>query len=151
MVTDAQGFKDSTGEPAAIGVYFNKESFFRMTSLQLREMFEDAPEIRAHISIFEAYAPLVALRLAPERFRERRIGILIDNPAAAAVLKKLRGPTKKGPEQAELQRIAELYLWELTRLDARITEVQLVPGEQNPRADAVSRGLWNRLYLMDDQ
>ena len=146
--SDAQGFADSTGFPAAIGIYFGPQAYYRLTSFQLVQLFPDAPDPRAHISIFEAYAPLVPLRLNPERFQNKLIGVLLDNPAAAAVLSKLRGPTAPGPLRAELQRIAELYFWELTKLNARFSDVRLVPGEQNPYADAVSRGNWKALQAL---
>ena len=143
--TDAAGYASAEGLPAAIGIFYEPGNYIRMTAAQLLDRFTDAPHPTADIAIFEAYAPLVALRLQPQRYSGRLLGFLLDNPAAAAVLGKLRGPTQPGPLQTQLQQIAEAIFWELTQLNARITRIDLVPGSENPRADAVSRGQWDRL------
>jgi hypothetical protein len=145
METDARGHASAANEPAAIGIWLDKATYLRLTAPQLRGRFADAPAPKADIAIFEAYAPLVALRAYPERFRGQLIVSLIDNCAAAKVLRTGRGPTHDGPLQGMLQAIAEAIQLELTHLDARFVYVDLVPGAENPRADAVSRGEYHRL------
>ena len=145
---DAAGYAATTDTQAATGIFYNRSSYWRLTPGELQYMFADAPALTADIAVWEASAPLVALRLEPNRYRGRLLGFVTDNPAAAAVLQKLRGPTHPGPLQDQLQRIAEAIFWELTRLHARITSVLLVPGGENPRADAVSRGQWDRLAAL---
>ena len=131
--TDARGLATAAGEPATIGIYMDKHTFMRFTSSELTQHFADAPAANADIAVFELYAVLIALRVYPDRFRGKLIGSLIDNPAAAAVLKKTRAQSHAGPLQEQIHNIARAILTELTRL---------VPGELNPRADAVSLGAW---------
>jgi hypothetical protein len=146
--TDARGLAEATDEPAAIGIFINCTMFRRFTSSELLLLFDDAPALDADIAVFELYAVLVALRIYPDYFRGKTLGFLIDNPAASAVLKKARAQSKDGPLKQQMHDLNIAILTQLTRLDARITEVALVPGEQNPRADAVSRGDWVRLQAL---
>ena len=141
--TNARGA--GTTEEAAIGYFFDAGCFARFTASELQAMFADAPAADADIAILEAYAPLVALRMEPERCTDQLLLFLVDNPAAGAVLRKLRGPGTNKPLHAQLQAIAVEIFYELSSLRSRITSVEVVPGELNPRADAVSRGHWQRL------
>ena len=141
--TDARGA--GTTEEAAIGYFFDAGCFARYTASELQALFDDAPAADADIAVLEAYAPLVALRMEPERCADQLLSFLVDNPAAGAVLRKLRGPGTSKPLHAQLQAIAVELFYELSHLRSRITSVEVVPGERNPRADAVSRGHWQRL------
>jgi hypothetical protein len=143
--TDAAAYAASVNRPAAIGIYFPNDKFcIHKNAYELRALFDDAPDAADDIAIFEAYAPLAALRLAPDRFRNRLVGVQVDNPAASAMLHRLRGPSKKGPLKQKLQTIAEAIFWELTYLHARFSRITLVRGEDNAHADAVSRADWPR-------
>ena len=144
--TDACGLADT--HEAAIGIYFDRYNYVRFTAAELRARYADAPALDADIAVLEAYAPLIALRWAATMCAGRLLGCRIDNPAAAAVLRKLRGPTRSTPLRAQLQAVAEAIFWELTYLASRITVVDLVPGDENERADAVSRGEFNRLATL---
>jgi hypothetical protein len=145
LQTDARGLATAQGEEAAIGIYLSPEKFIRLTATELGQKFDDAPAQDAAIAVFELYAVLAALRIYSAECKGKLLGSLIDNPAAAAVLDKMRGQTRHGPLQHQMQTLAELIAIELVRLDARFTEVSLVPGEDNEIADAVSRGDWSRL------
>ena len=82
------------------------------------------------------------LRLEPEKFRNKLIGLLTDNPAAANTVRRLRGASLK------LQAIAEQILHELTNLGSKFTSVEHVLGSTIPLADALSRHDMAKFYAL---
>ena len=151
LQTDARGHtfeaRSDDASESAIGYYVDPTCYRRMTSSELTMVFHDAPPPDAAIAIFEAFAPLAFLRLEPERCRGQIINLRIDNTAAAAVMRRLRGPTQLDkPLREALQSVAEAVWFELTKLGARFGNIKLVPGSENELADAVSRGQWDRLW-----
>lgn len=135
--TDAE----STG---AVGVFI-MGGYAGLTHPQLCSLFlpEGAyvPPPGQHISVYETFAVLAAVRLFPAQFENRHLRVRSDNTQTVAAIQNQT--SSAGQTKAHIMRILrELFAWSV-KLNFRLTAAHL-PGFQNAMADALSRGQHDR-------
>jgi hypothetical protein len=113
------------------GVFW-EGAFAYLTEQDVRVLVPEIPPGEQHIQVWEAAAPLCAVRLFPDLARGHNVHCVTDNKGAEAALNK---GSSKHDETLHVIRAA----FELTRaLDCRI-RMAWIPGKANPIADAISR------------
>lgn len=139
--TDAE----STG---AIGIFLKGGyaglTYRELASLGARMGWYTPPQ-GMHISVYETFAVLAAVRLFPEAFRDQHVCVRSDNTATVAAVRHL---TSKAPTcKATIMRIVRELFQHSVSLNFRLTAVH-IPGFQNAMADALSRGQWERFQAL---
>ena len=137
--TDAEG-------SGAVGAFL-WGGYVGLSAAQVRRLLPaDTPPPGLHISVYETFAVLVAVRLFPEAVRNKHLCVRSDNTATVAAINKLTC-TAKGPSRAAIMAILRSLFSASVRLNFRLT-AQHIPGVENGLADALSRQEWGRFQSL---
>lgn len=98
-----------------------------------------------HISVYETFAVLMAVRLFPEAFRDRHLRVRSDNTQTVAAINK--GTCRGRESKVHMMCILRELFAQSVRLNFRLTASHL-PGFQNALANALSRGQYDRFALL---
>lgn len=144
--TDAEG-------SGAVGVFLFG-GFAGLTHQQACRLLPgEVPPQGLHISVYETFAVLVAVRLFPDAVRNQNLCLRSDNTATVAAVNKMTC-TAAEPSRGHTMRILRRLFTASVQLNFRLT-AQHVRGVDNGLADALSRQDWPRfktlLRLWSDQ
>ena len=130
--SDARGCGD-------IGTFATPTDYNMLKHAEISTRWADAPPTDADVTVHESFAILTAIRLHLPHITGKRVGLIVDNPKAAKMARKLR-------HRDPLIHPYAITIYNLaTAHGFRITEVRHVPGTANQLADACSRFDTNRL------
>lgn len=137
--TDAEG-------SGAVGVFL-WGGYVGLTHRQLQRLLpQDTPPPGLHISVYETFAVLVAVRLFPDAVRNQNLCLRSDNTTTVAAVNKMTC-TASEASKAHIMSILRKLFSASVRLNFRLTALH-VRGVDNGLADALSRQDWPRFRSM---
>ena len=137
--TDAEG-------SGAVGVFLFG-GYIGLTHQAVRQLLpKDTPPPGLHISVYETFAVLVAVRLFPEAVRSQHLCVRSDNTTTVAAVNKLTC-TAGEPSKTYIMRTLRRLFTASVQLNFRLT-AQHVRGTDNGLADALSRQDWGRFQAL---
>ena len=113
------------------GVFW-EGAFVYLPEARVRELVPEISPGPQHIQVWEAAAPLCAIRLFPDMARGHCIHCLTDNKGAEAAL------NKGSSHHDDTLPVIRAAFYATREMDCRI-HVGWIPGKANPIADAISR------------
>ena len=144
--TEPREFQTDAELNCGVGVYFAADAYCGLTRAELEREFSDVPPPGCHISVYETYAVLVAVRRFPALARGRHLCVRSDNSQTVAAVNK--GSTGAGISGADTMRVLRALFSESCRLGFRLT-ARHIPGVVNSLADALSRQDWPRFHALN--
>lgn len=133
--TDAEG-------SGAVGVFLFG-GYVGLTHQALKQLLpKETPPPGLHISVYETFAVLVAVRLFPEAVRNQHLCLRSDNTTTVAAVNKMTC-TAGEPSKTHIMRTLRRLFTASVQLNFRLT-AQHVRGVDNGLADALSRQDWGR-------
>lgn len=137
--TDAEG-------SGAVGVFIFG-GYVGLPHSRLRQLLpHDTPPPGLHISVYETFAVLVAVRLFPEAVRNQHLRLRSDNTSTVAAVNKMTCAAK-GPSRAHMMTILRRLFSASVHLNFRLTALH-IPGVNNGLTDALSRQDWPRFHTL---
>ena len=119
-----------------IGIWL-QGAYNSLAYADLRQLYTDVPDVSCHISVWEMFAVVVAVRLYAEFMAGRYWRVRSDNTQVVAWFMKGDAPPLE--VSAWLKEIASLSIELCFRIGAKH-----IPGAANCMADALSRQNWSK-------
>ena len=146
MHTAPREFQTDAEGSGAVGVFIFG-GYTGLTHPQLRQLLpRDVPPQGLHISVYETFAALVAVRLYPEAVRNQHLCLRSDNTVTVAAVNKMTC-TAAEPSRTHVMCILRKLFNASVALNFRLTSLH-VRGVDNGVADALSRQDWPRFHAL---